>query len=302
MRKEDVMATKTLTYMDNIKVKEVIKPSELTVIAARPAMGKTTFALKILQEAAANDNASAIYFTLNEKRGSVRQKLLSMQPDFNFENIFIENAASSVVEICDRSRQVSDEHGPNLVIIDYLQLLGGTGKAASRKEEVAEIVRMLKNLAKEQGCAVILISELSRSPEEREDKRPRLSDFGESSVIADEADTVIFLYRDDYYHKKSEMHNADMLTMADTIKLMLSDDKVDVILADYLQALIKLDALRNTIDMMCDEDELYKEIDEEIENLKEYRDIVLRKLIILDVDIDEKVNELKNPYNDLYRY
>ena len=214
LRKEDVMATKTLTYMDNIKVKEVIKPSELTVIAARPAMGKTTFALKILQEAAANDNASAIYFTLNEKRGSVRQKLLSMQPDFNFENIFIENAASSVVEICDRSRQVSDEHGPNLVIIDYLQLLGGTGKAASRKEEVAEIVRMLKNLAKEQGCAVILISELSRSPEEREDKRPSLSDFGESSVIADEADTVMFLYRDDYYHKESEAKGILEITLA----------------------------------------------------------------------------------------
>ena len=204
MRKEDVMVTKTLTYMDNIKVKEVIKPSELTVIAARPAMGKTTFALKILQEAAANDNASAIYFTLDEKKDRVRQKLLSMQPDLNFENIFIEDAASSVVEICDMCKKVKDEHGLDFVVIDYLQLMGGTGKAASRKEEVAEIVRKLRNLAKELGCAVILLSELSRSPEERDDKRPRLSDFGESSVITDEADTVMFLYRDEYYHKESK--------------------------------------------------------------------------------------------------
>ena len=134
--------------------------------------------------------------------------------DLNFENISIEDAACSVVEICDRSRQVSDEHGTNFVVIDYLQLLGGTGKAASRKEEVAKIVRMLKNLAKEQGCAVILISELSRSPEEREDKRPRLSDFGESSVIADEADTVMFLYRDEYYHKESKAKGILEITLA----------------------------------------------------------------------------------------
>ena len=204
MRKEEVMATKTVMYTGNVKVKEVIKPSKLTVVAARPAMGKTTFVLRILQNAVANDNASAIYFTLDEKKAGVRQKLLSMQPDLNFENIFIEDAACSVVEICDMCKQVKNEHGLDLVIIDYLQLLGGTGKPASRKEEAAEIVRMLKNLAKEQGCAVILLSELSRDPEEREDKRPKLSDFGESSVITDEADTVMFLYRDDYYHKESE--------------------------------------------------------------------------------------------------
>ena len=211
-RKEDVMAKKIFTNLDEITT--AVKPSELTVIAARPAMGKTTFALRILQEAAANDKASAIYFTLNEKKDSVRQKLLSMQPDLNFENIFIEDAACSVVEICDMCKKVKDEHGLDFVVIDYLQLMGGTGKDTGRKEEVAEIVRMLKNLAKEQGYAVILISELSRGPEEREDKRPRLSDFGESSVIADEADTVMFLYRDEYYHKESEAKGILEITLA----------------------------------------------------------------------------------------
>lgn len=98
------------------------------------------------------------------------------------------------------------------------------------------------------------------------------------------------------------MYNYDDITMKDTLSLMLSDKLEDVILCDYLQALIKLDALENKLDMMCECDLLYDEMKEEIDILKQYRDVVLNKLIVLNVDIEERIKCLKNPYNDLYYY
>lgn len=98
------------------------------------------------------------------------------------------------------------------------------------------------------------------------------------------------------------MYNYDDITMKDTLSLMLSDKLEDVILCDYLQALIKLDALENRLDMMCESDLLYGETEKEIDILKQYRDVVLNKLIVLNVDIEERIKCLKNPYNDLYYY
>ena len=93
-----------------------------------------------------------------------------------------------------------------------------------------------------------------------------------------------------------------MITMASTIKYMLSDNKEEIIMADYLQSLIKMDALENRIDMMTYTDEMYDELNEELELLKKYRDVCLKKLIMLNVDIDDKIKKLTNEYNDLYRY
>lgn len=98
------------------------------------------------------------------------------------------------------------------------------------------------------------------------------------------------------------MHNCDGITIKDTLSLMLSDKLEDVILCDYLQTLIKLGALENRLDMMCEFDLLYNEMKEEIDILIQYRDVVLNKLIALNVDIEEKIKCLKNPYNDLYYY
>lgn len=98
------------------------------------------------------------------------------------------------------------------------------------------------------------------------------------------------------------MYNVDSIKMADTIKLMMSDNTEDVILADYLQSLIKLDALENKLDLMSVEDEMYPLITEEINTLIKYKTAVLKKLWFLQVDIESKINELKNSYDDLYRY
>ena len=119
--------------------------------------------------------------------------------------IFIDDTAGlSVMEMRSKCRKIKMEHGIDLILIDYLQLMSGSAGSESRQQEVSEISRSIKALAKEMQCPVIALSQLSRAPEQRADHRPMLSDLRESGSIEQDADVVMFLYRDEYYNKETE--------------------------------------------------------------------------------------------------
>ncbi|GLC30434.1 replicative DNA helicase [Clostridium omnivorum] len=205
---------------------------DMVLIAARPSMGKTTFALNLAQYAALRANKSIVIFSLEMSKEQLAYKLLCAEAnvdmlklrtgnldDRDWENIakasgplagskiFIDDTAGvSVMEMRSKCRRIKMEHGIDMILIDYLQLMtAGTGSGGeSRQQEVSEISRSIKALAKEMQCPVIALSQLSRAPEQRADHRPMLSDLRESGSIEQDADLVMFLYRDEYYNKESE--------------------------------------------------------------------------------------------------
>lgn len=205
---------------------------DMVLIAARPSMGKTTFALNLAQYAALRANKSIVIFSLEMSKEQLAYKLLCAEAnvdmlklrtgnldDKDWENIakasgplagskiFIDDTAGvSVMEMRSKCRRIKIEHGIDMILVDYLQLMtAGTGSGGeSRQQEVSEISRSIKALAKEMQCPVIALSQLSRAPEQRADHRPMLSDLRESGSIEQDADLVMFLYRDEYYNKESE--------------------------------------------------------------------------------------------------
>lgn len=204
---------------------------DLIIVGARPAMGKTAFALNIARNVALKNNAAVAIFSLEmgaeqlamrflSAEGKVAaEKLRSGQLDANdiaLLNIAREHLAQSklfiddtpgitIGEIRAKCRRLKNEHGLNLILIDYLQLIHGNIKGANRQEEVSYISRSLKALARELEVPVIALSQLSRAVESRTDKRPMMSDIRESGSIEQDADIVAFLYRDDYYDKESDL-------------------------------------------------------------------------------------------------
>ncbi len=204
---------------------------DMVLIAARPSMGKTTFALNIAEHAALIEGKKVVIFSLEMSKEQLAYKLLCSQAnvdmlklrtgnldDRDWENIarsagplaaaqiFIDDTAGvSVMEMRSKCRRIKIEHGIDLILIDYLQLMSGSGE--SRQQEVSEISRSIKALAKEMQCPVIALSQLSRAPEQRADHRPMLSDLRESGSIEQDADLVMFLYRDEYYNKETEEKN-----------------------------------------------------------------------------------------------
>lgn len=202
---------------------------EMILIAARPSMGKTTFALNIAETAALRDGKSVVIFSLEMPREQLAYKLLCSEAsvdmlklrtgnldDDDWERIakatgplskakiYIDDTAGlSVMEMRSKCRKIKMEHGIDMILIDYLQLMSGSN-TESRQQEVSEISRSIKALAKEMECPVIALSQLSRAPEQRADHRPMLSDLRESGSIEQDADVVMFLYRDEYYNKESE--------------------------------------------------------------------------------------------------
>lgn len=205
--------------------------SDLIIIAARPAMGKSAFAINIATHAAVNNNVPVVIFNLEMSKEQVANRILCSEAmvdsnkirtgkiDDN-EWIKLANASGrlaeapiyiddtpgiSIMEIRARCRKLKLEKDIGLVVIDYLQLVQGSGKKnSSREQEISEISRSLKILAKELDIPVIALSQLSRGAEKRDDKRPMLSDLRESGAIEQDADIVMFLYRDDYYNPDSE--------------------------------------------------------------------------------------------------
>ena len=202
---------------------------DMVLIAARPSMGKTTFALNIAEHAALREGKSVVIFSLEMSKEQLAYKLLCSEAnvdmlklrtgtldDKDWENIaratgplskakiYIDDTAGvSVMEMRSKCRRLKVEYGIDLILIDYLQLMSGSS-SESRQQEVSEISRSIKALAKEMECPVIALSQLSRAPEQRADHRPMLSDLRESGSIEQDADLVMFLYRDEYYNKETE--------------------------------------------------------------------------------------------------
>ena len=207
--------------------------SEFILIAARPAMGKSAFALNIGTYAATRANVPVAIFSLEMAKEQMGNRILCSEAlvdsnhvrtgDLNDEEltklaetsgmlsqaqIYIDDTPGiSVMEIRARCRKLKMEKNIGLIIIDYLQLIQGSGKTSGREQEIAEISRSLKILAKELEVPVIALSQLSRAVEAREDHRPMLSDLRESGSIEQDADIVMFLYRDDYYNEESKDKN-----------------------------------------------------------------------------------------------
>ncbi|AYF53930.1 replicative DNA helicase [Clostridium botulinum C] len=209
------------------------QPGDMILIAARPSMGKTTFAINIAEYAAIREGKSVVVFSLEMSKEQLAYKILCSEANVDMlklrtgeledndweriakasgpiaaSKIFIDDTAGvSVMEMRSKCRRLKIEHGIDLIVIDYLQLMSGSSNSESRQQEVSEISRSIKALAKEMHCPVIALSQLSRAPEQRADHRPMLSDLRESGSIEQDADLVMFLYRDEYYNKETEDKN-----------------------------------------------------------------------------------------------
>lgn len=206
-----------------------LQPEELIILAARPAVGKTAFALNIAQNVATKQDGVVAVFSLEMGAGSLVNRMICAEGSINaghlrtgqltedeWSDLIVASGALSeadiyiddtpgirVTEIRSKSRRLLKERGRlDLIVIDYLQLIEGSGKRnENRQQEVSDISRQLKKIAKELHVPVIALSQLSRGVEQRQDKRPVLSDIRESGSIEQDADIVAFLYRDDYYER-----------------------------------------------------------------------------------------------------
>ena len=208
-----------------------LQPSDLILIAARPSMGKTAFVLNIAQHVAFREDLCTAIFSLEMSKEQLVNRMFSLEShvdaqalrtgnlsDSDWEKL-IEGAGIignskliiddtpgiSISELRSKCRKYKLEHDLKLIIIDYLQLMSGSGKGSeSRQQEISDISRSLKGLARELSVPVIALSQLSRAVEQRPDHRPMLSDLRESGAIEQDADVVMFIYRDDYYNHDSE--------------------------------------------------------------------------------------------------
>ncbi len=207
-----------------------MQPSDLVLIAARPSMGKTAFVLNIAQNVAFKLNQSVAIFSLEMSKEQLVNRLFSLESKVDAQKLRTGNLADddwekliesagviaksnliiddtpgiSIGELRSKCRKYKLEHDLKMIIIDYLQLMTGSGKGESRQQEISEISRSLKALARELSVPVLALSQLSRAVEQRPDHRPMLSDLRESGAIEQDADVVMFIYRDDYYNKDTE--------------------------------------------------------------------------------------------------
>lgn len=240
-------------YPELDKMTAGLQPEELIILAARPAVGKTAFALNIAQNIGTRTDRSVAIFSLEMgaeslvnrmlcaegtiEAGHLRTGQLTEQEWHNLimamgslsnTSIFIDDTPGiKVSEIRARCRRLAQEKGNlGLILIDYLQLIEGSGRE-SRQQEVSEISRQLKKLAKELKVPVIALSQLSRSVEQRQDKRPVLSDIRESGSIEQDADIVAFLYREDYYQRQGteEDKNEEEQAVDDVIEVIIEKNR-----------------------------------------------------------------------------
>ncbi|KGR79861.1 replicative DNA helicase [Ureibacillus manganicus] len=232
-RKGDVTGIPT-GFKDLDKMTAGFQRNDLIIVAARPSVGKTAFALNIAQNVAIRANENVAIFSLEMGAEQLVMRLLCAEGNIDAQalrtgalstedwgkltmamgslsnsGIFIDDTPGvRVSELRAKCRRLAQEHGLGMILIDYLQLIQGSGKPGeNRQQEVSEISRSLKALARELKVPVIALSQLSRGVEQRQDKRPMMSDIRESGSIEQDADIVAFLYRDDYYDKESENKN-----------------------------------------------------------------------------------------------
>ena len=217
-----------------------MQPSDLVLIAARPSMGKTAFVLNIAQYVAFKKKMTVAIFSLEMSKEQLVNRMFSLESSVDAQklrtgqlndqewerliesagvigrsNLIIDDTPGiSVSELRSKCRKFKLEHDLSMIIIDYLQLMSGSGRTDSRQQEISDISRSLKSLARELGVPVLALSQLSRAVEQRPDHRPMLSDLRESGAIEQDADVVMFLYRDDYYNHDSEKKGVSEVIIA----------------------------------------------------------------------------------------
>jgi len=217
------------------------QPSDLVILAARPSMGKTAFVLNLAQHAAVEKNVPVAIFSLEMSKESLVMRMLCAEAQIDANRlrtghmhttdwtklaaamgrlgeapIYIDDSALvNSLDIRAKCRRLKAEHnGLGMVIIDYIQLMHGRKQTDNRVQEVSEISRSLKTLAREISVPVIALSQLSRAVESRQNKRPMLSDLRESGSIEQDADLVMFIYRDEYYNPESEQRGEAEIIVA----------------------------------------------------------------------------------------
>jgi len=232
-RKGDVTGVPT-GFRDLDRITSGFQRNDLIIVAARPSVGKTAFALNVAQNVAVNTDENVAIFSLEMGADQLVSRMLCAEGNIDAQRlrtgnleaedwskltmamgslsnagIFIDDSAGiRVGEIRSKCRRLKQEHGLGMIMIDYLQLIQGSSRSSdNRQQEVSEISRSLKALARELQVPVIALSQLSRGVEQRQDKRPMMSDLRESGSIEQDADIVGFLYRDDYYDTESEKQN-----------------------------------------------------------------------------------------------
>ena len=217
-----------------------LQDSDLILVAARPSMGKTSLAINMCQNAAIKSNAKVAIFSLEMAKEQLVQRMLATEALIKVgdirdgrlneddwislskasaklaeADIFIDDTPGiNLMEVRAKARRLKMEHGIDLIMIDYLQLMSSVDGGESRQQEISKISRGLKAIAREMECPLIALSQLSRAPEQRADHRPILSDLRDSGAIEQDADIVMFLYRDEYYNPETESQGIGELIIA----------------------------------------------------------------------------------------
>jgi replicative DNA helicase len=214
-------------FADLDEITSGLQPADLVIVAARPAMGKTSFILNVAQQVGVRAGMTVGVFSLEMSKEQLFLRMLTSEARINAHRfrggflsetdygklsqalgtlaeakVFIDDAASiGVLEMRAKARRLKAEHGLHLLVVDYIQLMQGRGRFDNRQQELASISRSLKGLAKELGVPIVALSQLSRAPEARADRRPQLSDLRESGALEQDADVVLFIYRAEMYDK-----------------------------------------------------------------------------------------------------
>ncbi|PMP78035.1 MAG: replicative DNA helicase [Sulfurihydrogenibium sp.] len=264
-------------------------PGDLVIIAARPGMGKTSFALSILHHLSVIDNVPTAFFSLEMSKEQIAMRLLGEETriplkkirsgflnEKEIENItqaalkminaplFIDDTASlSILDLKAKARRLKKEKDVQLIVVDYLQLLRSHRRVENRQQEVAEISRGLKGLAKELGIPVIALAQLSRQAEMRADKRPQLADLRESGSIEQDADLVIFIHRPEYYKKNPSPQEEGI---AEIIIAKQRNGPTGTINLAFIKEITKFENLAKNID------NIEEEIEEDFEEVNDYEE------------------------------
>jgi replicative DNA helicase len=227
---KDVVTGLATGFVDIDEMTSGLQNGELVIVAGRPAMGKTSFCLNIAQHVSMRVGETVGLFSLEMSKEQLALRLLCADAridahrlrtgklnekdwarlakaysDLLQAKIYIDDSATiSPLEMRAKCRRLKAEHGLSLVIVDYLQLVSASGRSENRQQELSAISRSMKGLAKELGCPVVALSQLSRAPEARTDRRPQLSDLRESGALEQDADIVMFIYREEEYKPSEE--------------------------------------------------------------------------------------------------
>ncbi|HWK10410.1 MAG TPA: replicative DNA helicase [Vicinamibacterales bacterium] len=230
-------------FVDLDEMTSGLQPSDLVLVAARPSMGKTSFVLNIAQHVGIHTDMTVGFFSLEMSKEQLFMRMLTGEARIDAHRfrsgylnekdygrlshalgtlaearVYIDDTASiGVLEMRAKARRLQAEHGLNLLIIDYIQLMQGRGRFENRQAELASISRSLKGLAKELHVPVVALSQLSRAPETRSDHRPQLSDLRESGALEQDADVVMFIYRDEQYRDADGQPNQESEGVAEII-------------------------------------------------------------------------------------